>query len=331
MASKVRMADIAERLGISIVSVSKALGGKEGVSDELRAKVLTLAHELGYEGVRIQRPSLSVKNTIRNIGILVADRFFKESSFYARLSRALIMNCSGRGCSALIEIITPEAERECEMPQLIDEHQVDAVIFMGEISREYMRKIASIGLPYLLLDFYDIAVDAPAVISDSRVGAYRMAEYLLSLGYRRIAYVGSVTATSSIMDRYLGLCAALLKHGIEPEKALRIEDRDKDGTFIPLVLPAVLPDAFFCNCDEVAFRLMNELKLMGKNVPADVAVAGYDDFRYAAMCDPVITTYHVDVEGMAETAVKHIVSMLAGNEVPRMTEISGYIVRRNST
>lgn len=331
MASKVRMADIAEKLGISIVSVSKALGGKDGVSDELRARVLQLAQEIGYEGAKIQKNSLSTKNTIRNIGILVADRFFKESSFYTRLSRALIMNCSGRGCSALIEIITPEAERGCEMPQFIDEHQVDAVIFMGEINREYMRRIDSTGLPYLLLDFYDTAVDAPAVISDNRTGAYRMAEYLLSLGHRRIAYVGSVTATSSIMDRYLGLCAALLKHGIEPERALRIEDRDEDGAFIPIALPAVLPDAFFCNCDEVAFRLMNALKLMGKNVPADVAVAGYDDFRYAAMCDPMITTYHVDVERMAETAVKHIVSLLAGNEVPRMTEISGYIVQRGST
>ena len=89
MASKVRMADIAEKQGISIVSVSKALGGKDGVSDELRARVLQLAQEIGYEGAKIQRNFLSTKNTIRNIGILVADRFFKESSFYTRLSRAL--------------------------------------------------------------------------------------------------------------------------------------------------------------------------------------------------------------------------------------------------
>ena len=71
MGKPVRMADIAERLGISVVSVSKALAGKPGVSEEMRARVVALAQELGYESVRTYGDAGT-----GNIGVLVADRFF---------------------------------------------------------------------------------------------------------------------------------------------------------------------------------------------------------------------------------------------------------------
>ena len=91
MGKPVRMADIAERLGISVVSVSKALAGKSGVSEEMRAKVVALAQELGYEGVR--GPAAAGTG---NVGVLVADRFFNENvfSFYTSLYRSLVLSSS---------------------------------------------------------------------------------------------------------------------------------------------------------------------------------------------------------------------------------------------
>ena len=84
MAKAVRMADIAKRLGISTVSVSKGLAGKDGVSEAMRAKILATAEEMGYQPpARTHAPAGG-----ESIGILVADRFFNENAFYSNLYRA---------------------------------------------------------------------------------------------------------------------------------------------------------------------------------------------------------------------------------------------------
>ena len=89
MAKGVRMADIAEKLGISIVSVSKALAGKDGVSEEMRAKILSTAEELGYRSPAA-KATATQQTGGQIIGVLVADHFFNENTFYSNLYRALL-------------------------------------------------------------------------------------------------------------------------------------------------------------------------------------------------------------------------------------------------
>ena len=75
----------------------------------------------------------------------------------------------------------------------------------------------------------------------------------------------------------------------------RLEDRDDRGLFIPFTLPHEMPEAFVCNCDEVAYNLVETLKRNGYRVPQDVAVTGYDDYRYSTICSPQLTSYRVDL------------------------------------
>lgn len=329
MAKSVRMADIAQRLGISIVSVSKGLSGKEGVSEEMRAKILETAREMGYEmQSRTDAPSAPGQT----IGILVADHFFNENAFYSALYRALL-NCStAAGCSCMLELVSSEAEKNCVMPTFLTNRKVDAIIFMGEISRRYISRAAASGLPFLLLDFYDETLSADSVLSDNMAGGYTMTEHLLSSGRKKIGFVGSINATSSIMDRYLGYCKALLRCGIEPRADWRLEDRDKEGRFIPFVLPDEMPEAFVCNCDEVAFNLVERLKREGYCVPQDVAVTGYDDYRFSTICTPQLTSYRVDVEGMAAAAIDHLRRQMNHKRVSAPTVlVPGAFVKRDST
>ena len=115
--------------------------------------------------------------------------------------------------------------------------------------------------------------------------------------------MGDVTATSSILDRYLGYYKALLQHGISFQEDWIIKDRDEDGKFIQLLLPKEMPQAFVCNCDEIAYHLVEQLKAAGYRVPEDVSVVGFDDFIYASVCNPQLTTFRISQEMMAETAV----------------------------
>ena len=330
MAKGVRMADIAQKLGISVVSVSKGLAGKEGVSEEMRARILATARELGY-----QMPASKKRGEEgggESVGIVVADRFFNENTFYSNLYRELLRAGTAAGISLMMEILSPKAEFSCNMPTFLVNRKVDGLIFMGEIDRRYLSTAAQSGLPFILLDFYDDAIAADCVLSDNASGAYQLTEHLLQSGRRKIAFVGSVCATSSIMDRYLGYCKALLRAGLEPRADWRIEDRDKDGLFIPLTLPEDMPEAFVCNCDEVAFNLVEKLHREGYEVPRDVAVAGYDDFRFSTICRPPLTSYRVDVGEMASSTIGLIRRKMARKKPLAPTVlVPGALVVREST
>lgn len=329
MAKSVRMADIAEKLGISIVSVSKGLSGKEGVSEEMRAKILATAREMGYE---IPQKAAPAVDHSESIGVLVADRAFDESAFYSNLYRCILKRCTALGYYCMLEIVSPQAEASRTMPNILTNRKVDGLIFMGEIDRRYLSTAIQQGLPFMLLDFYDDAIAADSVLSDNSSGGYQITEHILSTGRQKIGFVGSVSATSSIMDRYLGYCRALLKAGIEPRPDWRLEDRDASGSFIQFTLPAEMPEAFVCNCDEVAFNLVEYLNRQGYRVPQDVAVTGYVDYRFSTICRPPLTTYRVDVNGMAVAVVNQLHRKLRHKApLAPTTIVPGALVQREST
>lgn len=328
MAKAVRMADIAKRLGISTVSVSKGLAGKDGVSEAMRAKILAAAKEMGYQ-VPVRAQTQTGGETI---GILVADRFFNENAFYSNLYRAVLKCAAEQDISVLMEIVLPQAEKSCNMPNFLVNHKVDGLIFMGEISRRYLATAVQTGVPFMLLDFYDDAIAADCVLSDNTSGSYTLTEHLISTGRRNIGFVGSVQSTSSIMDRYLGYVKALLRAGLPIRDDWRLGDRDPSGKFIPLSLPQEMPDAFVCNCDEVAYNLVETLKRNGYRVPQDVAVTGYDDYRFSTICNPQLTSYRVDLDCMAKTVVAQLRRKMAHKPAIAPTVIvPGGFVRREST
>lgn len=327
MGKAVRMADIAEKLGISVVSVSKAISGKPGVGDEMRAKVLALAREMGYEGKAWAEPVNS-----GNIGVLVSDRFFDENTFYTSLYRSLVLSSGDEALTCMLEIISNEAEKSARMPALVTGHKVDGLIFMGNLEPDYIHAVTACGLPCVLLDFYAESPQLDCVVSDNLDGGCALARHLLERGYREIGFVGSIWATSSIMERYLGYQRALRMAGLIPCEDWLLEDRDGSGRFIPVQLPQRLPQAFLCSCDEVAYNLVEALRRVGRRVPEDVAVCGYDDFRYATLCQPQLTTYRVDVNLMAKIAVSRLAEQIRQeNTRPLRYTVPGLLVQRESS
>lgn len=328
------MIDIAQKLGISVVSVSKGLSGKEGVSEKMRQKILETAREMGYESPASVN---AVKNTAKMIGVLVEEHFlaskqsYDNNAFYFNLYRELLTNGAEAGFTLVMEIITPAMIREKKLPTVISSQQADALVFLGEISRSYLHLLLQAGLPYVFLDFYDDDYPAYCVLSDNIHGGYIMTRYLLDAGLTKIAFVGSVLATSSIMDRYIGYAKALAQKNLYPRRGWQFEDRGPDGLFIDLQLPKEMPEAFVCSSDEVAYHLTEKLVSAGYRVPEDISVTGYDDYRYAELCSPPLTTYRVNVKGMAEKALVLIKEMLkTGKNDPYSIVVSGEDVVRKS-
>ncbi|MBQ8093977.1 MAG: LacI family DNA-binding transcriptional regulator [Clostridia bacterium] len=327
MGKPVRMADIAKQLGISIVSVSKGLSGKDGVSEKLREQILSTAKEMGYHTAK---STLLDEMKEHTVGILVLDRFFNENALYYNLYRDLLNACQKRNLIAMHEIVSNDSERKVIVPALVEANRVDGLIFLGEFSSDYIRT-ASKAIPFVLLDFFKDDLSADSIVSDNLHGGYIVTRHLLSKGYHKIGFVGSIRATNSIMDRYLGYCKALYQHGLQPRADWRIEDRDDEGLFIPFHLPEDMPNAFVCNCDEVAYNLVNCLKGLGYRIPEDIAVTGYDDFRFASLSRPKLTTYAINVSVMADAAAAILSRRIRNKSVDTpICVVPGHLIVRES-
>lgn len=303
MKKRVTLKNIADELGVSVVTVSKALSGKDGSSPELREQIFLKADELGYKYSPTEK---AVPKNKVNIGVLVADRFFSDNSFYTSIYKELVLNANKISATIILEIVSPLYEKEGIIPNLLQDAKVDGVIFMGHLENFYINAVQKQCNHCIFLDSYKELFDIESIVSDCIKGSYILMDYLIKAGHKNFIYVGTLNSTSSIMDRYLGCLKAMIDNGLSANNLEIIEDRDKNGDLIDLVLPKKLPDAFVCNCDEVAYHLVKKLNELNISVPEDVSVVGYDESIYAKLCKPKLTTYRVDVEGLAQAAVSHI-------------------------
>ena len=326
---KPTMRDIARAVGTSAVTVSKAMAGKQGMSDRLRAKILKKAAEIGYENPRAGRP---VPREHLDIGILIPERYFEPESYYALLYKELIRKLTEQGHFGFLELLTDADEAAGTLPNLIRSGKADAMILLGEPEKAYYRMVAQCGIPVLFLDFYDEQANADAVTGDNTYGTYRLTSHLIREGRRRIGFVGNMKATSSIMDRFLGYYRAMLANDLPVEEKWILPDREKTGGLKLPELPTELPDAFVCNCDLAARALIERLEERGVRVPEDVSVTGFDDFPPGSDGDIGLSTFRVDTDAMISLAIKTILERCGGSDKPfGRTVIGGQPVYRESS
>ncbi|RKM62246.1 LacI family transcriptional regulator [Butyrivibrio sp. CB08] len=315
MAKSVRLRDIAEKIGVSTVTVSKALSGQKGMSDALRERIHSLANEMGYIP-SISRKADSSKKSY-TIGVVIAEHYMSEySNYYNRLHQQVSQLAMEKGCFTMLEVISDKAQADLLMPRLVLDNKVDGILVIGRMSEDYLKEIkAQSGIPTIFLDFCNHTGDEDAVIADSYNGAYCITNYLFNMGHKKIAYVGTVLASGPITDRYFGYRKSLLEHGVEFRQDWIIEDRDPETGTIDgsryFKLPDDMPTAFVCNCDLTASVLIKKLTEKGYKVPEDFSVVGFDNYMFPGMCDVKITTYGVDTYEMARNAVLNLVRKIS--------------------
>lgn len=308
MQKPVTLKDIAIRLSVSSVTVSKALSGKEGVGDELRQKITQVAKEMGY------KKNLIAKNmkdgTTNNVGILVSKRHIKGDSAYMRIQQELSNQLLQRKYYGIAELISVEDEENLTLPKLLINNKIDGIILLGQMRPSYVNTISEAGLPYLFLDFFYENYRADAVISDNMYGGYSLTSHLLFLGHKTIAFVGNPLYSNVVMDRYLGYYKATMEQGIPLDTRLVIHDINDLGEHIPLVLSDPHPTAYVCSTCETAYRLMKLLQEQGINIPAQASIVSFDEDIYTNLSNPPLTTFSVDLPLMALSAAESIVTKI---------------------
>ena len=330
MKEKVNMADIAARLNVSKVTVSKALNDKEGVGEVLRARIKTMAQEMGY---RINHAARSLKTQKSyNIGLLIPDRFIgSQVSYYFHVSGEMFKAFGRLGYSGIMEILTAENESNIVLPRIYLEGKVDGIIVLGQLEEPYLRALEAMDTPMIYLDFYLNHSTIDSVTVDNFYASYELTVMLIEQGHKHIGFVGNIYSTSSIQDRFLGYYKGLLESHLSLDEQTVIKDRDGLGELIPLILPEKMPTAFVVNSDQIALYLLRTLKESGYRVPEDVSVVSFDNTIYSTLANPEITTVDNNVQDLVETAAKIIVKKIENpKKVYGRVMIKGDIMNRAS-
>ncbi len=329
MGKKVTMRDIAKAQGVSVVTVSNALMGKRGVSEELRQKIFETAKKLGYD---ISRPEKKTEERSATLGIISSQRYMSEwSSFYWEMYQNIVSAAARRNILTMLKIFN-EREETDRSSAFISESGTDGFILIGRMRDVFMeRNLRNAKKPAVLLDFYQEGYPCDAVLSNNYMGAYRITKYLTDRGHREIGFVGTGRTSDNVVERYYGFCRCMMEQNLPVRREWLLEDRDLETETPEIILPPKLPTAFVCGSDYTAGILYNELFARGVRVPEDISVIGYDDYLYGNPFAGKLTSYHVDMAKMAEEAVRLVMRRIESPGEPYcVCYIDSEIVERES-
>jgi LacI family transcriptional regulator len=323
------MSDIARDLGVSTVTVSKALSGKDGVGKELRKTIVQKAEAMGYVYNRLPRGMLEGRTY--NIGILIAAKFLGENSFYWIFYQRLLLVLKSTPYTGILEVVSDEDETVRAIPSVVTANKIDGLILLGQFSAAYLSAITTTIRQCVFLDFYSDIGQCDCVASNTFLGSYNLTKLLITAGHKKIGFIGSISATTSIIDRYMGYCKAMLEAGLPYDAA--IDDRDSKGIYLAEIrLKAGSYTAYVCNNDQLAGRVVRQLRKAGLAVPADVSLVGFDNESEAITGGVGITSLEVNIDSMCEKCIGTLIQHIESEEYgpPGISFIDGRIVVKQS-
>jgi LacI family transcriptional regulator len=308
MERKVSMQDIADRLNISKNSVSQALSGKPGVSEETRQLVQKIADELGYQYGDRQKQKQSNNITPKNIALIASDYAFSLVSFFGEIYLSVEKEVRNRGMNLFIESINSESKENLILPSLLTNHEIDGILILSHISTEYVSKVIETGIPTVLIDHHDPILQADAILTNNRFGAYTAVQHLIQLGHQDIAFIGDVNFSPSYQERLEGYLLALNKYGLKPKQEFTFTNAQENLEEINQYFEGLdtKPTAWFAVNDGHGFLMTSLLLQKGYNVPNDVSVCSFDNGQLSQLATPKITTMNIDLKYFGKKAVEQL-------------------------
>lgn len=321
MKKKVTMKDIAEVLGVSVNAVSLALNGKPGVSEETRRNILRTANEIGYIDFSSRYDKIFSNACVC---VIIKKRSY-GSGFYTKIIYGVEAEAKRHGYNTILQFY----EDNRQMPACIVKRKVCGVIIIGQFPDEYLEMIHRTGLPIVLVDHSSHHVPVDCILTGNKSGVVESMTHLIRCGYRRIGFFGDYSYSSSFKERFDGYLEAMQTIFPDPRELFRTITRysvleqieelilRRDTLAVAKILEEMeeLPEAFQCANDRNAFILNNALQYLGRKVPEDVAVVGFDDGDMAKIMFPPLTTLHISTEQMGSKSFQRLLWRLDHREV----------------
>lgn len=326
------MVQVAEVAGVSIYTVSAVLNGSASVSDDLRGRVEQAVKETGYKRNILAR-SLKTGET-RTIGLTVGDI---TNPFYTDLVSIIQQYLHVAGYAVMLCCNDRDVMLQAEQIELLKGRMVDGLIISPTGDDENLRKIlADTSIPVVLVDRTLEGYDCDSVVLDNREAVMEATRYLVGLGHRRIGFISGKLDSFTGRERLKGYYAALDEAGIRREHTLmqlgNYREEDAYNAAIQLLTSPVPPTAVFSSNNLMVIGVMRAIRDLGLRCPDDVSVTGIDDFRWADVFSPQLTTVAQPVRVIAEQAAKLLLARLTDKAPapPRHIVLKGRLVIRQS-
>ncbi len=330
--------DISEKAGVSIATVSRVLNNSARVSQKTREKVLAVMAEYDYVPNPFAR-GLGLK-TMRTIGLLcpnASDYYLANAlSYLERMLRKQgydsMLLCTG----------SQLADREKGVEWLISKH-VDGIILMGSTfvedhdeGNQYLRN-ASKHLPLVLLNASYAFENIYSVLCDDYHATMNATQYLINQGRKNVLYLYH-NRNYSGLKKLSGYKAAMKNAGIPLQDKL-IQFYTEDKMSIPdirdylrsIVKKGVQFDAVMTSEDVLAVGAFKYAHIVGRKVPDDLQIIGYNNSSYCLCCEPELSSVDNKLEMLCEQSVSTLVKVLSDESVPQKTVFMGELVLRGST
>ncbi|MEI2467265.1 LacI family DNA-binding transcriptional regulator [Niallia taxi] len=317
MTKKITMQDIADQLNISKNSVSQALTGKAGVSEKTRHLVEATARELGYEYLPLRKNYHynSDRRTIK-IALIASDYAFSLKGFFGEIYLSMEKEITSQNNSLMIQSISKEAIESLELPSFILNGAVDGVLILSHLRTEYIQKIISTGIPAVLVDHHHPHINADAVLTNNRFGAFIAVEHLVNLGHKEIGFVGNISISPSYYERLEGFQLALSQYGLNKDDSVILTDIEEDEDSVKAAMKRVSkqPTAWFCVNDGLGFLVSSYLLQSGYKIPKHISVCNFDNGQLSKLATPKITTMDIDLELFGKRAVEQLLWRINNKE-----------------
>lgn len=355
MAGRVTIQDIADALGLSRNTVSKAINNTGVLADATREKILLKAVEMGYKQfsyVNINEAgnaSLSISGETRDtdgsvnpseetvqtekgpkvISLLTAN-VFDSSHFASLMLDKFQRELSQLGYSFMIHHVTKEHLLAKTLPSSVNTEITAGFLCIELFDMTYAEYVCSLGIPTLF-------VDAPAdslkkklnsdiLIMDNRTNVISFVQDMVKQGYKRFGYIGDIRHCRSFCERYLAMQEGLMIAGLpyndnfsicdSPDESM-YNSQDLHRSFLEQSLRSMkqLPDVFLCANDFVAIDVMAVFSKLGLSVPEDVLLCGFDDSPESRVLTPTLTSIHIHTQIMGFSAVHLLLSRINNPEI----------------
>jgi LacI family transcriptional regulator len=306
--------DVAKASGLSPAAVSRHLNGDIVLPEKSASRIKEAIRQLDYQPNLLAR-NLSLGRSSM-IGLVLPDI---SNPFFATVACAVEDTAFDAGYTVLLCNTKNERSRQLSYLRLLDSQQLDGILFLTSYADD-PSLVAMLGKRenVVIVDEDIPGVKAARVFCENERGGFMATQYLLSRGHRRIAFVGGPDTLLSARERYSGFCTALNQAGLKPfKKFVRFGPyanefgREAAEEFLKNANP---PTAIFASSDYTALGVLNAIDSLGKRVPEDISLIGFDDMPMSEFLHPPLSTIRQPMRELGAESTKLLLRKIRGEE-----------------
>lgn len=328
---RVTIRDVAERAGVSIGTASKALNGKGKLRAETRNRVIVAAEQLMFAPNPLARGLLGGRTY--TVGLITTEKF-------GRLCGPVMFGAEDALGASHLSAFTCDSKddraRERQYAESLLSRGVDGVIVVGHRIDPRPSISAELGIPVIYAMTQSLDSDEPAVIPDDFGGGRAAAAHLISSGRRRLAHITGPENFLAVRERAEGFAQEAAASGvpIPPGNVAHGGWSEQWGRQAARSMLESAPDidGFFCGNDQIARGVSETLRQLGRAVPEDAAVVGFDNWEPIVLgADPPLTSVDMCLENIGRKAAELLLATISGERVSGRYTLPCELVIRNSS